>query len=339
MDCCFIWKLKQELGLMENAMTSYDNYPYQYYVNTHDAPYIENAFYVDLIPTNEDTLVKKIVLKEKNSDMTIDTLVKKFNYLLQVDGEKVARMTANEKTSQIRIIMLQKNDLVLVCSKAFHEFLNHRTAAVHDEYDMRYWAVDYKDQFFKEWSFSIYRKKSHIVGDVSSKVKVLTPHFFKSVEESVYHLNQVVDNTYIHFSVNKDILYLAVAGKDITVILDDTLRDILGFDQNTFTSGNTVKATAKISLTRRINYFQIYTNIIKNVRVGDTEAPLLTMIPFNPRDCSILSERHFKKLHYVELKSNYIPQIDISIYDDAGALVPFHKDAVTSMTLHFRRKV
>ena len=59
----FSWKLKQELGLMENAMTSYDNYPYQYYVNTHDAPYIENAFYVDIIPTNEDTLVKKIVLK------------------------------------------------------------------------------------------------------------------------------------------------------------------------------------------------------------------------------------------------------------------------------------
>ena len=76
-----------------------------------------------------------------------------------------------------------------------------------------------------------------------------------------------------------------------------------------------------------------------NVRVGDIEAQLLTMIPFNPKDCSILSERYFKKLHYVDIKSNYIPQIDISIYDDAGALVPFHKDAITTITLHFRRKI
>ena len=43
-------------------------------------------------------------------------------------------------------------------------------------------------------------------------------------------------------------------------------------------------------------------------------------------------------VHYTKLKSNYIPQIDIAIYDDAGALIPFHKDAVTSITLHFRMK-
>ena len=121
--------------------------------------------------------------------------------------------------------------------------------------------------------------------------------------------------------------------------MDDTLKDILGFDQNTFECGIDVAATAKVSLSRRINYFQIYSNINVNVRVGDVEAPLLTMIPYNPKDCSILSERVFKELRYVDLKSNYIPQIDISIYDDAGALIPFHKDAITSLTLHFRRKL
>ena len=73
-------------------------------------------------------------------------------------------------------------------------------------------------------------------------------------------------------------------------------------------------------------------------RVGDVEAPLLAMIPYQPKSCSILSEHTFKKVHYTKLKSNYIPQIDIAIYDDAGALIPFHKDAVTSITLHFRMK-
>ena len=120
--------------------------------------------------------------------------------------------------------------------------------------------------------------------------------------------------------------------------MDNTLKDILAFDQNRFTSGNDIHAKDKTSTTRRINFFAVYSNITANVRVGNVEAPLLTMFPFNPRDCSILSERHFKKFHYIDLKSNYIPQIDISIYDDAGALVPFHQDAITSITLHFRRK-
>ena len=38
-------------------------------------PYNEDHYYVDIIPINEKTLVKKIVLKTKNSDMTIDALV------------------------------------------------------------------------------------------------------------------------------------------------------------------------------------------------------------------------------------------------------------------------
>ena len=86
------------------------------------------------------------------------------------------------------------------------------------------------------------------------------------------------------------------------------------------------------------NYFAIYSNITADVYVGNVKAPLLTMFPFNPKECSILSERRFKKFHYVDLKTNYIAQIDISIYDDAGTLIPFHKDAITSITLHFRRK-
>ena len=171
-----------------------------------------------------------------------------------------------------------------------------------------------------------------------TKTKVLSPHIIKSVQDAIDYLNEVINDKRIQFTAIENILSLTVGGKDITLTMDNTLRDILGFDENTFKSGTVVQATAKISLTRRINYFQIYSNIGVNVRVGDTQAPLLSMIPFNPKDCSILSERHFKKLYYVDLKSNYIPQIDISIYDDAGMPIPFHKDAITSLTLHFKRK-
>ena len=172
----------------------------------------------------------------------------------------------------------------------------------------------------------------------SHSKQVLENRIMKSEKDAVNYLNEVVDDSRIKFKLKGTLVSLSVRGKKVVVKMDDTLRDILGFDQNKFESGSVVQAKDVLSLTRRINYFQIYSNITMNVRVGDIEAQLLTMIPFNTKDCSILSERHFKKLHYVDVKSNYIPQIDISIFDDAGSLIPFHKDAITTITLHFRRK-
>ena len=336
---CFSDLLRNRLGFFTNAFSDHDNYDHNY--NTHHTKpityYDENYFHVYAVPTNSKTLVKHIVLKEKNSDMTVETLVKKFNYHLQLNGEQVAVLKALE-TGHLIIEKMKDDDLVLVCSADFHTFLKHRFAALHLKVIARYFAHDYSNQFSKEWSISLYRKNSAPVGGHSFKTSVLSPHIIKSQREAVSYLNQHVDDPYIHFSLRKSSLFLRVTGSNIVLHMDNTVRDILGFDQNTFKSGDDVKASDGMSLTRRINYFQIYSNITTNARVGDTEAPLLAMIPFNPKECSILSERTFKKLHYLGIKSNYIPQIDISIYDDAGALVPFHKDAVTSITLHFRRK-
>ena len=90
-------------------------------------------------------------------------------------------------------------------------------------------------------------------------------------------------------------------------------------------------------MTRNINYFYIYSNIGELVRVGDTEAPLLCQFPFNPKPCSVITERFYKHPSYFKVKTRHISQIDIGLYDDAGVLIPFHKDAVTTLRLHFRR--
>ena len=73
------------------------------------------------------------------------------------------------------------------------------------------------------------------------------------------------------------------------------------------------------------------------IRIGDTEAPLLAVIPFNPKKCNILTEKTFKSLMYVNVKSDYLSQIDIGIYDGNGKLIPFRKDVVTTLKLHFRK--
>ena len=333
---CLSPKLRYETGFFGNALTSYDRYKGNYFIRRNNFEYKEKELYVDIVP--EATLMKKIVIKSKNSDMTIDTLIKKFNFHLELNGEKVATLHF-EKSGHFTIKKLKNDDIVLVCSEAFHKYINHHTAAIHGEYKSRFLHYQQANQFTEEWSVSLYRKNIEPVGSgYSIRTIQLTPHIMRSIKDVVEYLNDAIYDSRIYFTSHENILSLTVSGKDIKLSMDDTLRDILGFDQNEFKSGNDTRASTTVSLTRRINYFQIYSNIGVNVRVGDTEAPLLTMIPYNPKDCSILSERHFKKLHYINLKSNYIPQIDISIYDDAGMLIPFHKDAITTLTLHFRQK-
>ena len=89
---CFSNQLRHDVGYFASAFTPHDTHRWNYFpYKPEPMPYKEDVYYVDIVPTNDKTLVKKIVLKTKNADMTIDTLVKKFNYHLQVDGEKVAK--------------------------------------------------------------------------------------------------------------------------------------------------------------------------------------------------------------------------------------------------------
>ena len=329
--------LQTDLGFQSDTLTSYDNYPSNDISKGGKTIPYKRDYYIHLIAKNEKTFVKKIVLKSKNMDMIPETLLGKFNYLLQMDGEQVAKMTYEKTTGHITIEKLRDDDLVLLCSKSFHQFLKHRSAAVHGKNKMRFLKHASSQQYASEWSVSLYRKSSQPLDGYTYMRKVLAPCMIRSLEQAVEYLNETINDKDIKFTIRNGHLQCEIQ-RDVEVSMENTLRDILGFDENHLKRYTGNRASAKLSLTRRINYFQVYSNIGVNIRVGDTQAPLLTMIPYNPKDCSMLSERIFKKLLYVNLKSNYIPQIHIAIYDDAGELVPFHKDAITSLTLHFRLK-
>ena len=124
----------------------------------------------------------------------------------------------------------------------------------------------------------------------------------------------------------------------ITLRLSNDVRDIFAFDQSIFARQGIYRASGTVSLSRRINYLYIYSNIGEFVRVGDTEAPLLAVTAFNPKSCRVLSEINFRRPFYVGVKQQVITQIDIAIYDDTGQAVSFHRDAITSFRLHFRRR-
>ena len=55
------------------------------------------------------------------------------------------------------------------------------------------------------------------------------------------------------------------------------------------------KASGTFSLARRINYLHVYSSVRDYVRIGDTAARLLAVIPFNPDECiNLLQEKTFK---------------------------------------------
>ena len=337
---CLSDKLKEELEFESSAFTSYDTHTKNDIKRTRKFEYKEGEYYLDIIPQNASTLVKKLIIKPKNTDLTIRAFGEKINALLKQDKKQLAVIKGSPR-GHIVIEKLIDDDLVLVCSEYLHKFLHHHTAALHGKESAGLvHTYRYTKRFTKEWSVSLYRKsKQPIIGHRFTEI-ILAPKRFITINEAVQYLNTSINSTHITFNNDASgILSIDVGSSGIKVeFIGDTLKDILGFDQNKFESGQKVRASAKLSLTRRINYFQIYSNIGVDVRIGDTEAPLLAIIPFNPKECGILTERNFKKPTYVDLRSNYIPQINIAIYDDAGALVPFYKDAITTLTLIFKRK-
>ena len=104
-------------------------------------------------------------------------------------------------TGHLVIDKFKNDDLVLVCSEGFHKFLNHRSAALHGHYNMRYMTYNDRNQFSEEWSVSLYRKNIKPLGTFSFKTKVLENRIMKSEKDAVNYLNEVVDDSRIKFKL------------------------------------------------------------------------------------------------------------------------------------------
>ena len=190
-----------------------------------------------------------------------------------------------------------------------------------------------------EWMMSIYPLDD--IGDYANQiithVNTLEPKLFRSTTEVCQYLTKIIGYKDIMITEENHVAHLTIKSKYLRVSFSRDVQDILAFDKAFYQGVCRVKASDVISLSRRINYLFIYSNIGDFVRVGDTEAPLLCHFPFNPKSCGIITERVFRQPSYVKVKGNQFAQIDIAIYDDAGKLIPFHRDALTSIRLHFRR--
>ena len=171
---------------------------------------------------------------------------------------------------------------------------------------------------------------------------ILPTAYFQTPEQVCAYITQKIAHRDIVFTydVHTKRVHLQIKADGLHLRLGTDLCDVLAFARALFTRKGRYTADGELSLTRRIHYFYIYSNIGELVRVGDTEAPLLAVTAFNNSKKQFgddLHERTFRHPYYVRVKQDTITLIEIAIYDGAGQLVPFHSDAKTTVRLHFRR--
>ena len=288
-------------------------------------------------PSTSTFTKETVILKRANETLTSQELIQRFNTLV---SKKVAKLTVQGDTKFI-LSKLQNDNVMILLNKFFREAMTFRRSAMFGKANQKHRSTDLKKiDKNKIWSVSLYVLDDiHHYNVAEENIVTIPPCSFQEESQAISYLNNKLNDPRISFTCNQEKrITLKVGGKNLKVILDAALRDILAFDTDTFIGPGEYTASGLISLTRCIQYLYIYSNIASNVRVGNTESPLLAVIPFSmDKPCSILREKAFKTPMYIRVKQNRISQIDVGIYDGAGEMVPFVSDAVTTLYLHFQQ--
>ena len=329
-------EIQKAFKLWEDVITTYDSTKGNYY--DYPSGYVSQELsmkeqaYVMLVPVTYNG--RKIVLKESNEQITPEVLLERFNERVKIAG---LRLDGRHFIASKHCSTPHCDASLLLFSEALLKVMSFRKGGMFQTEEKRYFAYDFTRGFKEEWSVTeikldeVYSMFNPIGTDI-----VLSPQSFRRHEDAVKYLNTL--NEALEFSCNTaNELQLQIKEENMTVTFSDTLRDIFGFDRNVYKGKGSHAASGSFSLARRISYLYIYSNISKHVRIGDTEAPLLGIIPFESGECHMLKEKTFEDPVYVPVRSDHISQIDILICDGAGDVVPFMHEAITILRIHFRK--
>ena len=331
-------RVQRRFNLWTDVITSYDFATYNHTAfpkGHHETLYWEEDLYLILVPMSYNAT--KFVLKQANENITAETLIERFN-------ERVPNANLKLASSEVHFIASKQcppvehcNESVLLLSPNLLHALQFRRAGMYASNSVRYWSYDFSRQFKSEWFVTELKiDKIHDVAEYIDKEITVQPQVFGSHKKAVAHLNALDES--FEFVLNADnTLKLKIKQENVKVSFSNTLRDSLAFDSDKYGGKGIYHATGKFSLSRRIKYLYIYSSLGKYVRIGDTEAPLLAIIPFDSDNCKLLKERTFAEPMYIALRSQRISQIDVLICDGAGEVIPFAAESLSSLRIHFRQ--
>ena len=151
-----------------------------------------------------------------------------------------------------------------------------------------------------------------------------------NAKATAHKYNFTYDNQRQRFTVK--------TGKETFLRLSPTLAAILGFSNladRVILPDGVISAAECPVIDRAITSLYCYSNIVDSVYVGNVKAPLLLACPFRKDPNSNVTQLEFLNPTYRKLNRNNLHQLDVGIYDEAGALVPFLYGK-TTLNIHFR---
>lgn len=124
------------------------------------------------------------------------------------------------------------------------------------------------------------------------------------------------------------------------IILSADLRQIMGFNLkericNLTDVKKVCESAEEIRLDPNRQTFFIYCDVLENVPVGDTVAPLLRTIDVEGERGTMI-HRNFEQPRYLPIQKKNFDSVQIDIRDGLGRPIPFEGDTLI-VTLHLRR--
>ena len=329
-------KLRDIFQLDSDVLSPWDNETKRF-INLRRTIQVESPdeLHITIVPM---TFARKsITIKKSNEELNISSVIQNFNDLMKVDGRQIA--TFQLTTNYVVLEKLYNDNFVLLCSKDLHAAMLHTQSGFFKVNKHSFLPYDLSRSYKFDFVVHLIEIKAPTLYNFSlTKSITLKRQQFLTTKDAIDYINDNIADERIRLQcIANDIVKLKIANEDLSITFDVNLRDILGFDKTFYRGKGEFASSAPISLIRRIQYFYIYSDMCDMVRVGDTQAPLLAVLPYNAKDCKLLSEKRFQLPMYVPVKKTYLSEILIGLYDDAGKQIPFHRDAVTTLRLHFRK--
>ena len=322
---------------ISDIITKYDSRP-GFSEKIDEKIQIHDDDFIAIVPTS--SLLARFIIKKQNEEITIQDLARRFNAMVKMNGQQLSSLSVEDKDL---IYKKLNSDYILLFNQPLHHATGQDWAGFctipyqrvsQNNLSKHFHDVLYVDVYTSNTQRYIeYLKFTNVTYNLT-----LERNLLNTIDDVLGYLNERFKTYKVSFSCNeKKQMVMDIRDEHIEIEFTNDLRDIFAFDKNSYKGKGVFTATGSFSLTRRIQYLYVYSNVSDTIHIGNTQAPLLAVIPFNKKDCKYVTERTFKIPMYVTVIREHISQIDVGIYDDAGKLIPFHEDAITTLRLHFRQ--
>ena len=314
----------------------------RYYVEPPDKPkviYVTNNYQ---IPSEnfENQIIKlwaskpivknryEIVLKNPENIKVLDNINK---IIRETAGENLVTFEADLEEKSVTIHL--KNNVHMLMDKALcpklMEALNIQTNSILIEKEMTFPLTLVRNLIGEKFHVitHVVFQKTHTITE--REVCKILPGMYRSSEDFFKNIIKVKLKELPNAKVE-----LIVPDK-MTITFGEKLKEMLGFVNSTFTSGNYISDYI-LELSAGITEVYVYSDIIESSLLGHTFAPILKIVPIaNEKSDQIV--KYFSVPLYFKVKKQHFDTIKIELRTSRGTPIQFISGK-TSLVLNFRKR-